>query len=190
MGYTHKTAHTRQILMGSLLTNLKTKAFTDVTVNDIVTPLYLDRSTFYRYFDDKYDLLTAIEDEVLSQMTALNGDLPHFEMLNNEMLETVAGFFQQQAPTLAVLLGEHGTPTFEHKLKQNMIDRFHQVFVPVSRTNPEINIMSDLLITMVVHAFKTWVLQPQAMSMTETLTVLRTVIDEGLVPTIQRYESD
>lgn len=92
MKYTRKTDHTRQQIIDSLLDNMATTDFEKITVNDLVTPIFLDRSTFYRYFDDKYDLLDQIEQQVLSAITSRPAP-PSSAQLNDEVLAQAAHFF-------------------------------------------------------------------------------------------------
>lgn len=186
MKYTRKTDHTRQQIIDSLLDNMATTDFEKITVNDLVTPIFLDRSTFYRYFDDKYDLLDQIEQQVLSAITSRPAP-PSSAQLNDEVLAQAAHFFETNRSILSILLGPHGMPSFEQRLKREMSSHFQQLFLQHETPNTELTILSDLLITMVIHTLKTWVLGTDDINLTETLILLRSVIDHGIYDTVQKY---
>lgn len=60
MAYTKKQSITKKHFKLALLHLLKSKSFNEVTIKDITDTAEYDRSSFYRYFDDKYQLLEEI----------------------------------------------------------------------------------------------------------------------------------
>ncbi|WP_348634967.1 TetR/AcrR family transcriptional regulator [Staphylococcus sp. GDX8P102P-2] len=68
MGYQRKTTLTQKRIKNSLVTLLETHKFDLITVNQIVEEAEITRSTFYRYYDDKYNLLSEIEEEILTHL--------------------------------------------------------------------------------------------------------------------------
>lgn len=58
----HKT---QRYIREAFLDLLETKSFHQITVRDIVAQAELARSTFYIYYDDKYQLLEEIEQELI-----------------------------------------------------------------------------------------------------------------------------
>ena len=58
----------RQYLTHALLDLMQEKNFEQITIHDLVSRAYVSRSTFYFQFEDKYDFLNAIIDEVLSDL--------------------------------------------------------------------------------------------------------------------------
>ena len=65
MAYNRKIEQTQRLLKEALIKLLGQQNFEEITVNDIVPEAYVTRSTFYRYYDDKYELLSEIEDQIL-----------------------------------------------------------------------------------------------------------------------------
>ena len=51
---------TEQALLNALFETLRTKDFGQITVQDLCDKALVRRSTFYRRFDDKYDLLKLL----------------------------------------------------------------------------------------------------------------------------------
>lgn len=55
--YEHKTNQTRQQILDSFVALVRQKDVSKITINDITTGAQINRGTFYRYFDDKLDLI-------------------------------------------------------------------------------------------------------------------------------------
>ena len=68
MGYERKTNLTQRNIRESLIALLEHTKFDLITVNQIVEQAEVTRSTFYRYYEDKYDLLSEIEEMIVSHI--------------------------------------------------------------------------------------------------------------------------
>lgn len=60
--------YTRMVLKDSLITLLKTKSLSSLTVKEICIHADINRSTFYTHYKDQYDLLRKIEEEIITGM--------------------------------------------------------------------------------------------------------------------------
>lgn len=58
---------TRQNIMNGFLNLTKEKNFSDISIANITHEAGINRSTFYYHFMDKYDLMDAIQKEVLTK---------------------------------------------------------------------------------------------------------------------------
>lgn len=59
----------RKLLADSVTELLKTKKIENITVNEIVEKCELSRTTFYRYFEDKYALINWIFSQYMDELT-------------------------------------------------------------------------------------------------------------------------
>ena len=82
MAYINKITQTKTQIINSFLQLLLEKNFQNITINDITEKSKINRSTFYRHYLDKYDLLDKIENEVVENIN------------NNYSLEIPKMFFQ------------------------------------------------------------------------------------------------
>lgn len=116
-----KKNHTRRELQKAMLALLTSKPFANITVNDLVKQSHLNRSTFYRYYDDKYDLIRNVEDDFIEKFMVFR---KQFGILNleNDALEAKFEFCRAHAVTIRTLLSVNGDPRFERRLRQE-IDR-------------------------------------------------------------------
>lgn len=60
-----RAVRTRKLIMDSFITLSERKEFKDITVKDITMEAMINRATFYRHFEDIYDLLEKALSEVL-----------------------------------------------------------------------------------------------------------------------------
>ena len=68
---------TYALLKGALFSQLAALAFEQLTLTDICNTALISRSTFYRYFEDKYDLLHYCLGSMLDEL-GLNEDVMYF----------------------------------------------------------------------------------------------------------------
>lgn len=59
-----------QHIQQAFYTLLKTKQFSDITVQDICDQAMIHRSTFYRYYNDKYVLLNMLAEGTIKELYA------------------------------------------------------------------------------------------------------------------------
>jgi AcrR family transcriptional regulator len=93
-----------------------------ITVQRVANRARCNRSTFYRHFEDIYDVLSRIEDEVIPH------EVPIRILAAVEAEKTVGMLMQvlnentERLEQISVLLSKNGDPTFSRGLKNSMID--------------------------------------------------------------------
>ncbi|MHA7611149.1 TetR/AcrR family transcriptional regulator [Weissella viridescens] len=118
-----KVQKTRQNLLNACIQLLDQQDLSQISVTDIVEQAKVHRATFYRHFEDKYDLLNEAETEIFDEMTAAFNR--YINQSDNTKIDT-ANFaayrlallyiFMQHAPFVNAMLGANGDLTFENKL--------------------------------------------------------------------------
>ena len=88
----------QQSIIDAFICLIKKKGFQKVTVQEIIEVAHVNKSTFYMYYLDKYDLLDKIEDQVLAGLREIEDDVP-FETvvkagINEETLASTVRFLQ------------------------------------------------------------------------------------------------
>ncbi len=58
---------TKKNIKESFIFLLENKSFKDITVQNIIDTALINRSTFYKYYKDKYDLAEQLSDEYIQQ---------------------------------------------------------------------------------------------------------------------------
>lgn len=114
-----QTAATRKRIIDAFSEIYKTCGIEKITVGTVSDAANINRSTFYQYFTDIYDLLEQYEDELLAAFSAkfneifsegIPEDFNRYSMLT-------AGIFSLFDDKLYALLGAKGDPSFQVKLK-------------------------------------------------------------------------
>ena len=66
----------QKAIIDAFITLVKKKGFLKVTVQDILDKAQVNKSTFYMYYLDKYDLLDKVEDQLLAGLREIEDDVP------------------------------------------------------------------------------------------------------------------
>ncbi|GIO32147.1 MULTISPECIES: TetR/AcrR family transcriptional regulator [Paenibacillus] len=89
------------------------KPIEKITVQEIANKSGYNRSTFYQYFSDVYDLLRFVENDIL--------DFIREKLINTEQVDTkprdLLLLFEEKGAYLNALLGDYGNIRFIEKLK-------------------------------------------------------------------------
>lgn len=115
------TERTRQRLMDAFWELYTTRRVDQITVKEIVNKAGCNRSTFYEYFQNMYDVLNTIENQVLLTLN----DIPPFpdaEDGSASILQAVMGLYRDRGQYLGVLLGDNGDLSFQRRLKDGLKD--------------------------------------------------------------------
>ncbi len=134
-----RVRRTRKMLIEALIELTVEKGFAAVTVSDITERAMVNRSTFYRHFLDKYDLLEQYMDEVyglISDEEFIEEKLVQHKEFAPQGLVNLLKHIQQFPDFYRVMLGPHGDPTFIHQFRQNSEKRFRFLLEYVGQNDP------------------------------------------------------
>ena len=105
------------------------KGLNHITIKDITEIAQINRSTFYKHFMDKPDLVNHYEQQFLNQITdTLNDglvDLPHksqkspieMQMQLYSTINEIIEYIYDEIELIKSLIGPNGDPHFEEKIK-------------------------------------------------------------------------
>lgn len=111
------TMQTRKDLIDAFWQIYCEKRIEKITIKEITTKAGYNRSTFYEYFKDVYDVLEQLENSVLPNLST------HHKITILTERELVLHFnqfskiYQERCNYYGVLLGDNGDPSFQGKLK-------------------------------------------------------------------------
>jgi AcrR family transcriptional regulator len=84
-----RTRRTRKIIRDAFLELLSEMTFEEMTVNDISQKALINRTTFYRHYEDKYSLLMDIfRDSMQSMMSAIGSVEDNLAVFSNQLENT------------------------------------------------------------------------------------------------------
>ena len=136
--YAEKNRKTKQLIQTSFIHILEEKPFDAITVGDITKTAQINRGTFYLHYQDKFDLLDRIEqqlfedlgnhiDELQSRYSATHT----FEKGQEQLAAALFSSIKMHAPLLRIFLSNHGRTGFHL--------RFRDAFSEKVRVNLEKN---------------------------------------------------
>lgn len=115
-----RVQRTRRQILAAFIALTAERGFAAVTVRDITERAEVNRSTFYRYYLDKYDLLDAIANqEFNTEETEEEGTYDEHPG-PVQLLRLV----RQHADFYRTMLGTRGDPYFTERFRQNTERRF------------------------------------------------------------------
>ena len=181
MKYTRKTDYTQQQLQDSLIDLLEEESFDKITIKQIVDQCHLNRSTFYRYYEDKYDLLQQIEEKLLGEMdreqplnqtVSLESSVTHTQNLK----EGIA-FFDRHFREFHALLGPNCDRSFEVRMRQTYNRRYTKIVG--GEHNVRVEFTRQVMIAMVMEAIQTWLTTTPRLSTSEVVDIIGPIFVEG-----------
>ena len=96
---------TEEKIQTALLDLLKEKRIADVTIIAIANKSRINRTTVYRYYGDKYAILTAIEDNIFKELAKR-------DTIDPDSVSKILEGIDQHREIISVLLSENGDPRF------------------------------------------------------------------------------
>ncbi len=135
--YEKKRRETEKRIEDSLLQLMKEQTFETISIRQLIDLAEVNRSTFYRHYLDKYDLLEKIENRLLDDLQAyyqealdsaclfkLEKDFKVEDYIHDK--QNLFHFFEPYLEDLAILLGPNGSPTSLWRLQEALREIFSQ----------------------------------------------------------------
>jgi AcrR family transcriptional regulator len=126
-----RVRRTRKLLQEALIALTVEKGFNAVTVRDITERAMVNRSTFYRHYLDKYDILDKYMDEV-GELTAIEEAPADQRSEAHEGRPTglikLLNHVQRFGAFYRVMLGQNGDAAFTERFRKNAEKRFRYLF--------------------------------------------------------------
>jgi AcrR family transcriptional regulator len=177
------TAQTRENLIQAFWGLYRQKKIEHITIKNITTRAGYNRSTFYEYFVDIYDLLNQFEDTLLEYLKeqildSLDGGL------NDDIIQKLADVYESKGDYLGILLGENGDPNFVKKLKTVM----RSTLVGTFRL-PEKEIHTSYIfefgMSAIIGTVTHWYQSKRDLPSKEMVRLLRSMLERGITSEIK-----
>ena len=170
-----RVRRTRKLLQKALLEAASEKGFAHVTVSDITERAMVNRATFYRHYEDKYDLLTHYMEELpgLIDSHEREIDLGNQPMQSQDLpplgLVKLLRHIQSNADFYRVMLGKQGDPAFCAQTFRNYIEQGYRRILSSQASQsdpsrPPIDLTVSYILGAGVSAIVWWLETDQASS--------------------------
>ncbi|UQS85920.1 TetR/AcrR family transcriptional regulator (plasmid) [Nicoliella spurrieriana] len=121
--YAKRNETIKRIVNGTL-TLSKTHGFNRVTVSQIVNEVGINRGTFYRYFNDKNDVIETVENQILNHIDKFQSRLMNMnihairkQIISGAFINYILQLFDMHREVLTLLLSDKGDINFNNKLE-------------------------------------------------------------------------
>ena len=117
---------TQKFLQEAMIELITEKGFGAITVGDIAERAMINRATFYRHYQDKYDLVAKIfeetANELVENMQPVHKDTGHMETENPpEIWIQVFEHVAEHDRLYRAMLGKNGSPWFAARMREHTI---------------------------------------------------------------------
>ncbi|MGB7606322.1 MAG: TetR/AcrR family transcriptional regulator C-terminal domain-containing protein [Lutisporaceae bacterium] len=118
-----KVVHTKQVIKDKFIDLYINRSIDSIRIKEITDKAGINRGTFYIHYEDIYDLLDEVEDELISvldkniskikELIAINSNLNTLKPIITQNLE----YIRERSKYFKAFLGANGSPSFLKKLK-------------------------------------------------------------------------
>jgi len=136
--YIEKNKKTKKLIQTSFMHILQKKPFESITIGNVTEHAHINRGTFYLHYQDKYDLLEKIEQQLfadlgdhIAELQSHYFSIQTFKKGQEQMAARLFAVIELQSPILKILLSDHGRAGFHL--------RFRDAFTKNVRVNLEKN---------------------------------------------------
>ena len=153
-----RTEQTRQDLIDAFWSLYCKKSIEKISVKDVASKAGYNRGTFYEYFTDVYALLEHLE---LSLLPSSPEELPPRAAAHakgtGQPLDLFIKMYERNQKYFVVLLGEHGDPAFQGRIKRHMRPMLQSVLAAECGTDKfEIEVIIEFVLSAMIGVLSYW----------------------------------
>ncbi|SKA84461.1 transcriptional regulator, TetR family [Caloramator quimbayensis] len=120
-----RVKYTKMVLKESFIKLLSKKDITQITIKEICEDADINRATFYAHYNDQYDLMRKIENELLENISAYISEYArkdnHFNDV--ELIEKIFEYIKENAQLCKLLLSKKGDLDFQKRVMMLVYDK-------------------------------------------------------------------
>ena len=157
---------TRALLLQGLVKMLETHDIQDISVKELTELVDINRGTFYLHYDDIYDMLHKVEDEMFLEFNEIMEQKP-----------VVTNSLASQGPLLEFFrfLDRNRDLAFVNRLKDQIEKRTLQV-LESAQSDANYEYLCSFIITGCVGVVETWLKESDPQSPEEMAEILGTML--------------
>ncbi|PKM59955.1 MAG: hypothetical protein CVU99_10640 [Firmicutes bacterium HGW-Firmicutes-4] len=186
---------TRQNLIDAFWLLYCKKSIEKITVKEICDIAGYNRSTFYVYFKDAYEILAEIEEQTITVedfksiviKNLFYGNLFHDHRKKN-ILKSILEFFEKNKTYLPVLLGENGDPHFRQKVLKKLTPAVLSMYKKLSPQELlEVSYLMEYQSAAMLSMIAKWYANDKDLPTEQFLELLLAVTTNGVQSELSKY---
>lgn len=163
-----RVRRTKKLMTQTLFRLMQDKPLTEITVRELAEACDINRGTFYMYYQDIYDMLNQIEDEMFLRFGAILAEQEaNIEARDTyPFLKALASFADENRSMCKVLLSPHGDMRFLERLNRLLEDKCHAEWQKfhASISEEEFELGYSFVIFGCIGMLRTWITSDQPIS--------------------------
>ncbi len=120
-----RVIYTKMMLKDSFIDLLEKKGISKITVKEICKNADINRTTFYNHYNDQYDLMRKLENELIEnigiRLAKYTQDGTDVALV--EILEEIFEYIRENAKLCKILLSEKGNLDFQKRIMMLVYDK-------------------------------------------------------------------
>ncbi len=158
--YEEKNRRTEQLIQKSFIQILENKSFETITIGDITKTAQISRGTFYLHFQDKFDLLDRIEQQLfedlgnhIDELQSNYRSTPSFEKGQEQLAATLFSSIKQHLPLLKIFLSNHGRAGFHIRFRDAFSEKVNFYLEKNESINANLKAPMEYFLSFITSAF-------------------------------------
>ena len=182
---------TKRDIKFAFVTLLTNKKLDDISIKELAETAEINRATFYKHYEDKHDLLAALETEIIETTKAiihrsmpLTPNVPYQKQPAFQAILEIYRYIAKEKPLLRVLIGPNGNPNFIQHLQyllEHLLEKHFEDF----QQSPDATVSREYAIVYAAYAhlgvIRQWVLKDLADTPEEMTEMLISLLLNGPV---------
>lgn len=194
MGKDLRVIKTEQTIQSHFLSLLKEHSFQDITIKLLISECQINRSTFYRNYEDKYDLVNAIAKNLMEKFEkALRPQFVNLDTKNEDSFKPyflpLLNYFDEHKERLLLMCNkslpvnifDEMLSIYSKHLLNELIKHYH---IPASQFKIA-TYFSQIIASNILTAMKWWHLESPQSSKEEMLNIIVVSVTNGIFASLQ-----
>lgn len=158
--YIEKNKKTKQLIQKSFIQILEKKSFESITIGDITKHAQINRGTFYLHFQDKFDLLDHIEQQLfadlghhIDELQSSYSSIHKFEKRQEHLATSLFSFIEMHSSILKIFLSDHGRVGFHIRFRDAFSEKVRFNLEKNESINANLNVQMEYFLSFITSAF-------------------------------------
>jgi len=174
------TEKTRKIFVDVFCELYSQKPIEKITVQEIANKSGYNRSTFYQYFTDIYELLFYVENDLLNYMKE---ELQSNIAQNRSTVQNVLLLFENKETYLNAILGDYGNIRFLERIKKEI--PLEMLELNFSKDDPKTPYLIEFRISTSLSLFRLWQRRKKDLPPEQLFSIVDTLYTKGIAPMLK-----
>lgn len=186
---------TREIIISTFLECVKELGFGKLTVKDITERARINRSTFYKHYEDKYDLRDKYLDHMIAEFvgnmeeTFIDKDILNMESYYDELRRCLEGFQKHKQEYLFAWEHDFGERNVFEEMLDGSVEKLRNQILNNPVITPEkkryTNLYTRLFVNCMMCSVRWWFVEGEFVDSDKFTKLMILHMSEGIFPTLK-----